>query len=173
MMPQMATGAGLERPVDLTASFDALYEREARVVLRYLSTAVRHQSAAEDLCGDTFCKAWDAWPRFRGGDAEARAWLLRIARNLVIDRVRRDGRLKFVALEDAAAAGHDEISADAIDLRNALSALPRAERDLIALRVAGLSHEEIAQVQGRSVDAVRKGWQRALTRVRALMETPS
>ena len=160
--------------MDLSDSFYALYEREALVVLRYLSSAVRNHALAEDLCGDTFCRAWDSWPRFSGDDREARAWVIRIARNLVIDRVRRDGRVKFEALpEGGGPEGLDPTAstAEAIDLRRAMSNLGRDDRDLLAMRVAGLSHAEIGIVQKRSEEAVKKAWQRALAQLKSQLES--
>ena len=67
----------------LDASFQALYAREAPVVLRYLRAAVPDLSTAEDLCADAFYRAWQSWPRFSGSEAESRAWVIRIARNLL------------------------------------------------------------------------------------------
>jgi RNA polymerase sigma-70 factor (ECF subfamily) len=158
--------------VDLTAAFYSLYDREAQVVLRYLRSAVRDQGAAEDICADAFCRAWDAWPRFHGSDAEARAWVFKIARNLVIDRVRRDGRLKFETLGGDEPAGDDPTAASAgtLDLRRAMARLDRDDRDLLAMRVAGLSHREIGAASGRSEEAVKKAWQRALRQLRAELE---
>jgi RNA polymerase sigma-70 factor (ECF subfamily) len=158
----------------LREAFDALYSREARTVLRYLGSVVREPAVAEDLCGEAFCKAWDSWPRFRGNDDEARAWVIRIARNLVIDRVRRDGRLKFEVLSEAnpmaSAADTADQTAMALDLRRAMSGLGRDDRDLLAMRVAGLSHFEIGSVQGKSEEAVKKAWQRALKQLRSELE---
>jgi len=158
----------------LSDAFDALYSREARTVLRYLRSVVREPAVAEDICGDAFCKAWNSWPRFRGSDAEARAWVIRIARNLVIDRVRRDGRLKFEVLSEAgpvaAAVDNTDRTAAALDLRRAMSRLGRDDRDLLAMRVAGLSHLEIGSVQGKSEAAVKKAWQRALKQLRSELE---
>src|SRR5207244_3030959 len=60
----------------------------------------------EDMVAETFSRAWRAWPRFRGGDAEARAWLLRIARNHAIAGWRRSRRFRLVAVpEDLADPG--------------------------------------------------------------------
>jgi RNA polymerase sigma-70 factor (ECF subfamily) len=167
-------GTGSAATASLSDTFDALYAREARTVLRYLRSVVREPAAAEDICGDAFCKAWDSWPRFRGSDAEARAWVIRIARNLVIDRVRRDGRVKFEVLGDGGAVGsssdNTDQTAQAIDLRRAMSRLDRGDRDLLAMRVAGLSHLEIGNVQGKSEEAVKKAWQRALRQLRSELE---
>jgi RNA polymerase sigma-70 factor (ECF subfamily) len=153
------------------ARFYDLYSRDAPLVLRYLRSQVRDVAKAEDLCGDAFCRAWDAWPRFRGTDREARAWLMRIARNLVIDSVRRDGRMKFTLLTELTPAtptgGAD---ADLLDLRNAMGLLKRADRDILAMRVAGLSHAEIGSVMQRSEGSVKKAWQRALLDLRRRLE---
>ena len=159
---------------DSTASFHALYQREAVTVLRYLRSALRQPGPAEDLCADTFCRAWDAWPRFHGTDHEARAWLMRIARNLVIDGVRRDSRVTLVELpaEQASPVG-TEPDAEFIDLRRAMDRLERDDRDLLAMRMAGLSHAEIARVRGKKEEAIKKAWQRALVRVRELLEVPA
>jgi RNA polymerase sigma-70 factor (ECF subfamily) len=153
-----------------TTRFYDLYQREAGVVLRYLRSVVRDQAAAEDLCADAFCRAWDAWPRFKGTDVEARAWLLRIARNLVIDRVRRDGRVKFTVLSEETPAPSAYPHAELIDLRNAMAKLDRDDRDLLAMRIAGLSHAEIALVINKSEGAVKKAWLRALARLRNELE---
>ena len=38
------------------------------------------------------------------------------------------------------------------------------------MRMAGMSHAEIGTVQGRSEEAVKKSWQRALIKARSLLE---
>jgi DNA-directed RNA polymerase specialized sigma24 family protein len=51
-----------------------------------------------------------------------------------------------------------------------MSRLGRDDRDLLAMRVAGLSHLEIGSVQGKSEAAVKKAWQRALKQLRSELE---
>lgn len=159
--------------MELSDSFYALYERDGGVVLRYLRSAVRNEALAEDLCADAFCRAWDAWPRFQGDDHESRSWVLRIARNVMIDRVRRDGRVRFEVLDDSGHATPDPTasSAEVLDLRRAMTSLSRDDRDLLSLRMAGLSHAEIGAVQSRSEEAVKKAWQRALVQLRTQLES--
>jgi RNA polymerase sigma-70 factor (ECF subfamily) len=153
------------------ATFYRLYHRESQMVLRYLYTHIRDVATAEDLCADTFCRAWDNWSRFGGDEGAARGWLMKIARNRMIDYLRHNRRVTFEELgEDHAIGGPDEVSPGKIDLRRALAGLSADDRDLLALRIAGLSHTEIAKVQGRSEEAVKKSWQRALVRARSLLE---
>jgi RNA polymerase sigma-70 factor (ECF subfamily) len=157
--------------VDREGDFYAFYERQAAAVLRYLRCALPGEADAEDLLADAFGNAWRAWDRFSGIQTEERTWIMRIARNLVIDHSRR-GRLRLVGVSDSIpsmAAGPDAV-AERLDIARALATLGGTERQLVALRLAGLTGQEIAKVQGRSHEAVRKSWQRALVRLRACLE---
>src|SRR6202049_2407946 len=82
---------------------------------------VRDKTTAEDLCSDTFCRAWDSWSRFAGDDSAARAWVMRIARNRLIDHLRHNRRVTFEDLDASlAATGGPETTTGRIDLRRAL-----------------------------------------------------
>ncbi|NCC94798.1 MAG: sigma-70 family RNA polymerase sigma factor, partial [Opitutae bacterium] len=114
---------------------------------------------AEDVVMDTFLKAWQALPRFRGGRGLS-AWLMRIARNQALDLLRRRQVRQAESLEDdyaaetaaALAAPGVESPADqaAYDdraglVRDALTRLPPAQRMAMSLRyMDGLSYAEIA-----------------------------
>jgi RNA polymerase sigma-70 factor (ECF subfamily) len=169
MMTAMVETA--DRASDLERSFYALYHRDGGLVLRYFRAAVVDQGIAEDLSADTFCRAWDRWSGFRGSDEMARAWVMRIARNRLIDHARRNKKMAFVTLQDSP-SGRDMETAtvDRMAMREALASLKVDERDLLAMRVAGMSHGEIAQVQNRSEEAVKKAWQRTLLKLRPLLE---
>ena len=153
-------------------AFYSFYHRESPVVLRYLYARLRDMTTAEDLCSDTFCRAWDSWSRFGGDDRAAGAWVMTIARNRLIDHLRHNRRVVFEELVDShtGSGGAESAVTDRIDLRRALAGLSSEERDLLAMRIAGMSHAEIGKVQGRSEDAVKKAWQRALLKSRSLLE---
>ena len=159
---------GLVGESDLQGSFLALYDREAPIVMRFLRMSIREPADVEDLCGDVFTRAWKAWPRFSGDDREQRAWVMRIARNLAIDAFRRRGRLSVFALDDGATDGGDP--ATRLHVMDALARLSTAHRHVLALRAAGLSHAEIAAVQGRSETAAKVAWHRAAQRLKAELE---
>ena len=151
-----------------------LYDREATTVLRYLRTAVP-AADVEDLCAETFSRAWGAWSRFKGGNAQARAWLLRIARNRAIDAARRRGRQARGdrRFEAEPGPGPESLVVGRQQLRAALGALRQDERDLLALRAAGLSHAEIANITGRTEAATKMAWHRAAERLRPHLERTS
>jgi RNA polymerase sigma-70 factor (ECF subfamily) len=164
------TGAGS----DLEARFLTLYAQEGPQILRYLHVRANDLSEAEDLHAETFCRAWQAWPRFRGESADVRPWLFRIARNLLIDRHRRRGLVRFLPLEGRHTSKEaEDVAAKVTDrtlLQEALKRSSSSDRELIAFRVAGLSHGEIGTIQGRSEQAVKMAWHRALERLRSQLE---
>jgi len=159
---------------DLETSFLALYQEQGPYILRYLRAWSRNAMEAEDLHAETFCRAWHGWERFRGDDDELRSWLFRIARNLVIDRHRRQRGVWFVPIEgNHVSKSSDEVATTATDrvlLRALVGQMSGSEQELVALRVAGLSHAEIAKLQGRTEHAVKVAWHRTLQRLRGQLD---
>jgi len=77
-------------PLAEAEAFAELYQRTHLVVFRYIyGLNGGPQQEVEDLTAETFIRAWKARQRFDGGEKAALSWLLRIARNLVIDAHRR------------------------------------------------------------------------------------
>ena len=152
----------------------SLYTQEGPLILRYLRVRATDRSEAEDLHAETFFRAWQAWPRFRGDSVDVRPWLFRIARNLLIDRHRRRGLVRFLPLEGRHTSKRAEDVAVAVTgralLQEALKRASSSDRELIAFRVAGLSHAEIGKIQGRSEQAVKVAWHRTLERLRSQLE---
>lgn len=78
---------------DLTA-FHALYEAHAGTVHRYaIVPLIGDRALAEDLLADTFVRALENLHRFRWQGRGILPWLIRIGKNLCLDRLRQSGRL--------------------------------------------------------------------------------
>jgi RNA polymerase sigma-70 factor (ECF subfamily) len=151
-------------------AFLELYDREAPAVLAYLRAAAGDD--AEDLAADTFLRAWRQWPAYRASDRPIRHWLIRIARNLAIDRFRRRGRMAVLPLGRDPAAGDDVAAGvvDRIQLLAALETLAPEDRELLAMRAAGLSFAEVGAHLGKTDAASRMAWHRAARRLQAHLE---
>jgi RNA polymerase sigma-70 factor (ECF subfamily) len=79
-----------QAPLAEAEVFSQLYERTHLVIFRYIyGLNGGPQQEVEDLTAETFIRAWKARQRFEGSEEAALGWLLRIARNLVIDSHRR------------------------------------------------------------------------------------
>lgn len=158
-------------------AFGALYDRYFERVYRYVYYRVRNEEEAEDVTSDVFFKALRAMPRYQPRQPFL-AWLYRIARNSVIDRMRR--QRPQVAFEDALRhpgadrvvdpdAGLDLLS-DKMALRTAISQLTPLQQDVIILRyVEGLDTKEIGRIVGRRDGTVRGIEFRALGMLRQVL----
>jgi RNA polymerase sigma-70 factor, ECF subfamily len=126
---------------------------------------------ADDVASEAILRAGRSTVSVAPGARRA-AWLHRIARNVAIDRWRRDRRL--VPLDIAAhVTAEPEASADRIDVEVALKQLRPNDRRLLALIAAGARYSEIAHAEGVDVTAIRQRVARARARVlAALREGP-
>jgi RNA polymerase sigma-70 factor, ECF subfamily len=132
----------------------ALYVRFSGGVRVYVGRIVP-QRDAEDVTQQVFAKLLTELDRYRPGEAPFAAWVLRVARNLAIDHVRRS---RLVPCEEV--RGADDVADDAAheraeSLREALAGLTAEQRSVLILRhLVGLSPAEIAVELGRTVRSV-------------------
>lgn len=113
-----------------------------------------------------------AWRTFDRLPRDARPWLFGIARNVLRQERRREGRQRAVAerLASEAASGPGESPGDRRVLA-ALAALSERDREVVMLVCwEELDLKGAARVMGTSHVAARVRLHRARTRLRALME---
>lgn len=154
-------------------AFAPLYEQYADAVYRYCYRRLGDPDAAADATSLVFARALTALPRYH--DKSFRSWLFAIAHNTVIDGWRTsrvEARLEIETGRADPAAGPEEVvlGEDAgREVRALLDHLPRDQRHVVELRLAGLTNQEIADTLGRSVAATKMLQVRALTRLRTLL----
>ncbi len=147
-----------------------LFERHAPAVRGYFRRQLHGASAADDLAQEVFVRI------VRGADAydareRERAWVFRIARNVLVDHHRRSERTpnQNATVEQATAPPQSL----ALDLQQALAALPVEDRDAFLLgEVGGLTYAEIADATGSTVAAVRSRIYRARLALRQRLMPP-
>ena len=160
---------------DDRAAFATLYVRYRETVFRYLRARCTSDDDALELTAITFERAFVAIPRYSSRGGGVVAWLLRIARNAVIDAERRRRRHVQDDATDTASPeptpeerviGADDRTA----LRKLLVDLPQEQRDALALRYgAGLTAREIGLVINKSEAATQKLIRRAIGRLKEQM----
>ncbi|MFB9721223.1 RNA polymerase sigma factor [Planobispora longispora] len=137
---------------------EELYREHWPLVCGFLLRRTRDPHLAEDLAQETFVKATRALLGWRGDNAAA--WLLTIARHVLIDHARRK-RLE-IPLPNADEIGAPEFPADALTVRQVLKGLPEQHRKLlVAVYYEGFSLAEVAAMTGRSPAAVKTAVWRA------------
>lgn len=160
---------------DLDA-FAELYRRHMCHVYRYVRAQTPDDDTAEDLTAQVFFRALSSAGTYRAEGAY-RAWLFRIAHNVVRNWRTRERRIVAVEHlpEEADPAPSPASQAITADARGALwrsvAELPELQRRVVALRYGhDLSIEEIARLTRRSRGAVRILLHRARQKLRRALE---
>jgi RNA polymerase sigma-70 factor (ECF subfamily) len=157
-------------------SVGRLYDALVGPIYRYVVLRVHRREDAEDLTQLVFERIVGSLPRYRSRGRPFEAWAFRIARNAVIDHVRRDRAHESLA--DGHDAGHDETpdlltmrGEEIRELRTAIATLTHDQQEALALRfAAGLSAEEAAAVMGRHAGTVRGLTFRAIASLRRRLQ---
>lgn len=148
----------------------ALYRQYADDVYRYARMMLGNAPDAYDAVQEVFLRALRAWGSYRG-EASARTWLIRIAKNYLAD-VRRKRRVesKYISRRELQDVGREDGTADAVlEVEWALRQLRPAYRQVVVLRyIENLSVEETAQVLGWSASKVRTTAHRAMMELRRM-----
>lgn len=148
-----------------------LYDRYGPALRRYLSFATRHHTEADDLTQEVFLRIVRAASNFQPQEQD-RAWVFRIARNVVLDDVRRRRRApEHVGARDV---GMAPAQGTAAALHHALDRLLHDEREAFLLaEVGGLTYAEIAAMTESTVPAVRSRIYRARLSLRDQLAPPA
>jgi RNA polymerase sigma-70 factor (ECF subfamily) len=157
-------------------AFDELVVRHRRAVYRLCYRFVGNHEDADDLAQEVFLRAFRALRTFRG-DSAVGTWLHRIAVNLSLNAVA--GRARRAETNDdravPVAPDPDAMSLvlgaeRAAQVRAAIAKLPPRQRATLVLRVyQEMPHQEIAELLGSSVGAVKANFFHALASLKRLL----
>ena len=156
-------------------AFGELYEAHVDAVYRLAWGRVRHHAEAEDITAQTFLRALENLGQYQPRGKPFRAWLFRIAGNLIHDRGRRVERDQRNARPEALPGRPDLTDPEAwladadlvAQVGVALTTLPLEQQRVVILRVSqGRSTRETARVLGRSEAATKQLLHRAITALR-------
>ncbi len=151
-------------------AFTTLYRAYALDVYHYCYRRLGNREAAEDATSQIFINAYTGLHRL--GKKPFRPWLFAIARNVVVDTHR--SRRSWFPLDETFDREDNGPSPEtiAIDLeqrdtvQQLLRQLPTRDREVVELRLAGLTGAEIAQTLNCRREALRSAHYRAMQRIR-------
>jgi len=162
------------------ADFLEAYEQYADALFRHCYYRVYERERAREVVQETFMKTWEVVAR--GEEIQnIRAYLYRVARNLIIDEARRRKLRTEVSLEEMREEtgfdpGHDERPSlfarmDGAEALKLLQKLSEEDREVLMLRyVDEFDPREIATLLDVSANVVSVRSHRALKRLRQLMQ---
>lgn len=158
-----------------TGDLDALehvYRAYESMVYSLARRVCRTAEDAEDVLQETFLEVCRSITRFRGdGPGSLTAWIKRIAASKALMRIRRE---KYRQTEDlaedgpiAASRGRNADVGLRLDLERALGHLSDTSRAVVWLHdVEGYTHEDIAELMGKTVSFSKSQLARAHERLR-------
>jgi RNA polymerase sigma-70 factor (TIGR02952 family) len=159
-------------------AFGQLYDRYVTVVHRYVLHRVGDRAFAEDVTSETFVRALRRIDSLSFQGRDVGAWLVTIARNIVLDHVKSSRyRLEVTTADmlDADRATEGPEDAVVAHLTNAqllacVKQLGSEQQECIVLRfLQGLSVAETAAVMGKKEGAIKALQHRAVRRLAALL----
>lgn len=169
-------------------AFDILLSRHRQSVFSYIYYTVRNRELAEDIFQDTFIKAIVTIKQGRYTEnGKFRAWISRIAHNLIIDHFRQEKNENTVSNDDAPidllnnsalcdGTIEDEIVKTQItsDVRKLISYLPESQREVLEMRYyQDLSFKEIADLTGVSINTALGRMRYAILNIRRMADENS
>lgn len=150
----------------------AIYEYYYPKVLKYMYYRVEAIDA-EDLTADVFVKVLQGIHHQNGSLV---AWLYAIAGNVVRDYIRAKKVRRISAADNLAAAkfmdNHYPVETVVrqTEVRNAMKQLSEGQRELVVLKfIQSLSNSDIADITGRTPEAIRALQYRALSALRKIL----
>jgi RNA polymerase sigma-70 factor, ECF subfamily len=156
-------------------AFDVIVERHRRAIYRLCYRFVNNHEDASDLSQDVFLRAYRGLKAFRGQSSLA-TWLYRIGVNVCLNRVSvrtpSVERIDEQPIEDRSESASERllrVERGAV-VRGAIAQLPPKQRTTLILRIyKEMSHQEIADVLGSSVGAVKANLFHALGNLKKLI----
>ncbi|MBI2872057.1 MAG: sigma-70 family RNA polymerase sigma factor [Chloroflexi bacterium] len=156
------------------AALADLFEQCYGQLAGYIFLRIGNRADADEMAGEVFLRALEAVDSFEWRGIPMRAWLFRIAHNLVVDHLRRRDTRPTAPLDDAlpiVAASNPGLEVEQRlqleEVYRAMEHLNPAQREVIGLRlIGGLSAAEAGQAMGRTPGAIRELQRTALRALR-------
>ena len=166
-------------------AFDVLLNRHKQSLYSYIYFTVKNRELAEDIFQETFIKAITTIRQGRYTETgKFRAWISRIAHNLIIDHFRQEKNENTISNDDAPVdllnnsdlcdgTIEDELVRMQItsDIRKLVSYLPTTQREVLEMRYyQDMSFKEIADQTGVSINTALGRMRYALLNIRRMAE---
>lgn len=144
------------------AALGEIFDTYYPVLYRYIYHHIHHRQIAEDLTAEVFTRMLEQLANGAGPAQYLRAWLYRVAYNIVVDQSRRqvhrnhDPLDERTALADGDVERQAEKSIDRDRARAALGQLTPDQRTVLILKyLEGYGNRELARMMGTTIGAIK------------------
>ena len=161
-----------------------LYDETSSMLNGLLLRILERPEDAEEVLLDVYMKAWKYAARYTDKRGSVQAWLMIMARNAAIDRIRQKrAQPKTLAFEpestpepESTDASPEEQTAERERRRRVqlvLNELPPEQREVVELAFfGGLTHAELAERLREPLGTIKSRIRMGLMRLRGLIEEP-
>lgn len=161
----------------------ALYDQYSTLLFSLVLRIVREQQEAEDLLQDIFLQVWDKAASFDNRKGNLYGWLVTLARNRAIDRIRRNrgARTRQQKLSEERMAQPmgtpEQTPLEAVVgferanlVRDALDAIPEEQKEVLLLAYfSGLSQSEIANKLSLPLGTVKTRTRQGMNKLQTIL----
>ncbi len=166
-------------------AFDQLLKRHKKTLFNYIYFIVKNKDLTEDIFQETFVKAIMTIKQGRYTETgKFKAWITRIAHNLIIDYFRQEKNENTVSNEDTVVdlfnnmnlcekTIEDSLVKDQImtDVKKLITLLPENQREVLIMRYyQDLSFKEISEITGVSINTALGRMRYAILNMRKIAE---
>jgi RNA polymerase sigma factor (sigma-70 family) len=155
-------------------AFSYLYDHYSKALFAVILPFVQQQDVAEDILQEVFVKVWQHIQSYNESKGRLYTWMLNIARNHAIDRIRSkdfNNQSKTTALPINVynnADGDSRIGD--VGLKKTLSNLPDDSRVLLELAYfQGYTHDEIAKITGLPLGTIKTRLRNTIIKLRKIL----
>ncbi len=159
-------------------AFQEIFEKFGPRIKAYLLKQGADNATAEELVQETMLTVWRKASMFEESRGSLASWVYTIARNLRIDRLRKEKVWQELSEEQYQKSSPDEPADETVAknqmirvIRGALKLLPTEQREIIEYSyLKGMSQSEIAEALNLPIGTVKSRMRLAYQKVRASVE---
>ncbi len=145
-----------------------VYDAYLKLIYAVVYDTIGQREEAEDVTSEFFIKLYSIAGSYKPGNGHRR-WIVTIARNMAVDRIRKIDREALVdeIPETAQTGSMEEQVVNSVSLRRAMESLKPDEREVVDLKVAGgFTFREISEMVEKPMGTVTWLYNNAIKRLR-------
>lgn len=146
----------------------AIYDAYGRLIYTIVYDILKNREDAEDVTSEFFIKLYSIAGSYKPGNGHKK-WLVTIARNMAVDRIRKIDREALVdeIPETGQSGSMEEQVVNSVSLKVAMESLKPDEREIVDMKVAGgFTFREISEIVGKPMGTVTWLYNSAIKRLR-------
>lgn len=147
-----------------------IYDEYLKLIFAVVYDTIGQREEAEDVTSEFFIKMYSVAASYRPGNGHKR-WMVTIAKNMAVDRVRKLGREALVGeipeSPDNSRGSHEDEIVNKVTVQQAVKTLKPDEREVLDLKtVGGFTFREISEMTRRPMGTVTWLYGEAIKKLR-------